>query len=217
MIERLLKSWTRVPLIVERNFPLIADSRIGVSPATGCADAAPAGAPTTQHRGCDVEGDVWTVTPKQFLFHAIGSTARTVPRLVTRTWRIQATVHELGTNAVSLCRCQDSAARQRKIPKLKIAKSVVERILCGSSEPLRERPNLLLAHNRSARDLQPIWRCPRLASITAATRRPVWKSPTFCCPSRNERTETKAAFRRLRGRQRIKSSPRLRSARGGAR
>lgn len=39
MTERLLRSWIRVPLIVQRDFPLIVKLRTSVSRAA-CADAA---------------------------------------------------------------------------------------------------------------------------------------------------------------------------------
>src|SRR5215510_9965394 len=81
MIERLLKSWTRVPLIVERNFPLIVDSRIGVSPATGCADAAPdPRSMLAQQAGGNFQADLQPEAAKHLVLHTIGSPARLVGR-----------------------------------------------------------------------------------------------------------------------------------------
>jgi hypothetical protein len=77
-----------------------------------------------------------TVTPKQFLFHAIGSRTRTVTRPVTRTRRIHEPAQDLGTNAVTACRCKDTAGSARRFTNFKMPTVAIERILSGYSQPV---------------------------------------------------------------------------------
>ena len=76
MIERLLKSWTRVPLIVEWDFPLIVDSVMRLAPSTRGTDAAahPRSVLSQQILG-HVLADLQPVAPEDFVLHAIGSPA----------------------------------------------------------------------------------------------------------------------------------------------
>ncbi len=190
----------RVFLNDAARFPKSCDWHMGVLPLRSGQLTATPGSVLTQQPAGDVQVDLQTVTPKHFLFHTIGSRTRTILRPVTRTWHIQEPVREFGTNAVPACRCKVSAARPRRLTNFKKQMFAIERILSGHSEPVRKRPDSLLsAHNRSACELQTIWRCPRLASITAATRPSVRELPTICCQSGNCRTQTKSRFRRLRG------------------
>ncbi len=190
----------RVFLNDAARFPKSCDWHMGVLPLRSGQLTATPGSVLTQQPAGDVQVDLQTVTPKHFLFHTIGSRTRTILRPVTRTWHIQEPVREFGTNAVPACRCKVSAARPRRLTNFKKQMFAIERILSGHSEPVRKRPDSLLsAHNRSACELQTIWRCPRLASITAATRPSVRELPTICCQSGNCRTQIKSPFRRLRG------------------
>src|SRR5260370_37112100 len=81
MIERLLKSWTRVPLIVDWRFPLIVDSRIGHAPASWRADASPD--PWTalaQQTRCDLQADLQAEAAEHLVLHAVRSPARLIGR-----------------------------------------------------------------------------------------------------------------------------------------
>src|SRR5215472_16677088 len=81
MIERLLKSWTRVPLIVDRRFPLIVDSRIGDAPASWRADASSnPGAVLAEQTSGDVQADLQAEAAKHLVLHAVRPPARLIGR-----------------------------------------------------------------------------------------------------------------------------------------
>lgn len=73
MIERLLKSWTRVPLIV--------DTVMELAPSTRGADPATHPWPMlAQQAGGDVEADFQPEALEDLVLHAVGSPARLVGR-----------------------------------------------------------------------------------------------------------------------------------------
>lgn len=79
MIERLLKSWTRVPLIVEWDFLLIVDSATGLAPSARGRDTASRSWPVlAQQVGSYVEADLQLEAPVDFVLHTVGSPARLV-------------------------------------------------------------------------------------------------------------------------------------------
>ncbi len=80
MIERLLKSWIHIPLIVEWDFPLIVDSRNGVNPATGRTDAAPdPWSMLAQQAGGNFQADLQPEATEDLVLHPV----RTPRRLVS--------------------------------------------------------------------------------------------------------------------------------------
>lgn len=168
-------------------------------PLRGRQSNATPGTVIAQHPDGDVQAVPPAVTPKQFVFHAIGSRTRTVTRPVTRAWHIQDPGRALGANAISACRCNDSAVGTRQFTNLKIPAFAIDRVLFDYSEPLRKRPDLLLSsRNRPACKLRTIWRSWRLAAIAVATCRSVRELPAIYCQSADYRTRSKASFRRLR-------------------
>lgn len=82
MIERLLKSWTRVPLIVERDLPLIAPSVIGLDPSTMGVDAAARPCPMLAQEICsDIAADLQPLATQHFVSQAVRAPARLVGRI----------------------------------------------------------------------------------------------------------------------------------------
>jgi hypothetical protein len=169
-----------------------------VLPLRGRQSNATPGTVIAQHPDGDVQAVPPAVTPKQFLFHAIGSRTRTVTRPVTRAWHIQDLGRKLEANAISVCRCNDSAVGTRRFRNLKMPAFAIERTLSGYSKPVCKRADLLLSSgNRPAYELQTIWRSWHVARIAVATCRSVRELPTICCQSGNYRTRTKKPLRRL--------------------
>jgi len=203
--RRVSRSWNNAthgfPSYATR-FPKLCDWHIDVPSLWSGQSSVTSGTVIPPHADEFVEPDVRTVTPKQFLFHVIASRTRTVTPPVTRIWRVQEPSRELRTNSVTAWHCQGLAISARRFTNLTVPTFAIERSLSGYSKSARKRANLLLSsHNRSAFDLQAIWRCPRLSSITAATCRSVRELLKICCQSGNYRTRTETPFRRLRERR----------------
>ena len=114
-------------------FPLIADRRNGRFPVDEDLVTEPRAVAAQQPAGGE-HAIRPAVTPKQFLFHAIGSRTRTVTRAVTRSWHIHEPARDLGTNAAPPCRCKDTAGSARRFTNLKMPSVAIERILSGYSQ-----------------------------------------------------------------------------------